>query len=189
MVRDELTSFITKAIAQLGYSDVIVDVQTPGLAVYGDYATNVAFQVQSTKSEVRSIKQNPREIAQAIVDRLNKNEKLKEIVSKIEIAGPGFINFWIAQPALIASMREQATTDTLLKLEVNKGKKVMVEFAHPNTHKTFHIGHLRNITTGEAIVRMLEALGTKIIRGNYEGDVGLHVAKCLYGIMKWSKTK
>ncbi len=63
----------------------------------------------------------------------------------------------------------------------------MVEFAHPNTHKLFHIGHLRNISTGEAMVRILEAVGNKIIRTNYEGDVGLHIAKCLYGV-KNSKT-
>lgn len=61
-------------------------------------------------------------------------------------------------------------------------KQVMVEFAHPNTHKAFHIGHLRNITTGEAMVRLLESQGHEVIRANYQGDVGMHIAKALYGL-------
>jgi arginyl-tRNA synthetase len=64
-------------------------------------------------------------------------------------------------------------------------KTIMVEFAHPNTHKAFHIGHLRNITTGECIVRLLESQGYTVIRANYQGDVGMHIAKCLYGIMNF----
>ncbi|HUV47211.1 MAG TPA: arginine--tRNA ligase, partial [Candidatus Bathyarchaeia archaeon] len=68
------------------------------------------------------------------------------------------------------------------QLGLLKGKRIMVEYAHPNTHKQFHIGHLRNITNGEAIVRILEALGAKVFRTNYQGDVGLHIAKCLWAI-------
>ena len=60
----------------------------------------------------------------------------------------------------------------------------MIEFAHPNTHKSFHIGHLRNIITGEAIARILINAGAKVIRANYQGDVGMHIAKCLYGVRK-----
>jgi len=65
---------------------------------------------------------------------------------------------------------------------VSTAKRIMVEFAHPNTHKAFHIGHLRNITTGESIVRMLEATGHEVIRVNYQGDVGMHIAKCLWAM-------
>ena len=53
----------------------------------------------------------------------------------------------------------------------------MVEFAHPNTLKLVHIGHMRNLSTGEAVVRLLEATGNKVVRSNYQGDVGLHIAK------------
>ncbi|HCM38184.1 MAG: hypothetical protein UV61_C0017G0003 [Candidatus Gottesmanbacteria bacterium GW2011_GWB1_43_11] len=68
-------------------------------------------------------------------------------------------------------------------------KKIMVEFAHPNTHKAFHIGHLRNITTGESIIRLLESQGHEVVRVNYQGDVGMHIAKCLYGILQDQKSK
>ena len=65
-----------------------------------------------------------------------------------------------------------------------KGKKIMFEFAHPNTHKAFHIGHLRNITTGETLSRLHEAGGAEIIRANYQGDIGLHIAKAIWGIKR-----
>lgn len=61
-------------------------------------------------------------------------------------------------------------------------KKIMVEFAHPNTHKAFHIGHLRNITTGESLIRLFESQGHDVIRANYQGDVGMHIAKALYAL-------
>lgn len=68
-------------------------------------------------------------------------------------------------------------------------KTIMVEFAHPNTHKAFHIGHLRNITTGETIVRLLESQGNRVIRANYQGDVGMHIAKALYALLEVSPFK
>lgn len=68
-------------------------------------------------------------------------------------------------------------------------KTYMVEFAHPNTHKAFHIGHLRNITTGESIVRLLESQGHKVMRANYQGDVGMHIAKALYALLNVSPFK
>jgi arginyl-tRNA synthetase len=68
-------------------------------------------------------------------------------------------------------------------------RTVMVEFAHPNTHKAFHIGHLRNITTGESVVRLLESQGAHVVRANYQGDVGMHIAKALYALLNVSPYK
>ena len=70
--------------------------------------------------------------------------------------------------------------------ETTSQKTYMVEFAHPNTHKAFHIGHLRNITTGECAVRLLESQGNRVIRANYQGDVGMHIAKALYALLNVS---
>ena len=71
---------------------------------------------------------------------------------------------------------------SFVPFHLGKNKKIMVEFAHPNTHKLFHIGHLRNISIGESLVRILETTGNNIVRSNYQGDVGLHIAKCLWFI-------
>lgn len=75
-------------------------------------------------------------------------------------------------------------TEVASRASRGDSKTVMVEFAHPNTHKAFHIGHLRNITTGETIVRLLESQGYRVIRANYQGDVGMHIAKTLYALLE-----
>lgn len=105
-----------------------------------------------------------------------------ELVGAVEQIGD-FINFSLSQQAMwnevkgILEVKEEYGKNDLFS-----GRKTIVEFAHPNTHKLFHIGHLRNITTGQAISRILENAGNTVIRVNYQGDVGLHIAKCLYGI-------
>ncbi len=65
----------------------------------------------------------------------------------------------------------------------NEGKKVMVEFCHANTHKELHIGHVRNLCIGEAVARILEFRGNRVLRANYQGDIGPHVAKCIWGYL------
>lgn len=121
-----------------------------------------------------------------------------QAIDRIEVAPPGFINIFLTEASLITQIErllksvETARTpqEFLGRWAAGSGHsrrmRVMVEFAHPNTHKAFHIGHLRNITTGESIVRLLESQGHTVIRANYQGDVGLHIAKCLYGMVRIS---
>ncbi|OGK18544.1 arginine--tRNA ligase [Candidatus Roizmanbacteria bacterium RIFCSPHIGHO2_02_FULL_40_13b] len=107
-----------------------------------------------------------------------------ELFGRIEKTGE-FINFSVSQSVLWKEIETILENKELYGQNDNlKGKKIIVEFAHPNTHKLFHIGHLRNISLGESLSRLLSASGAKIIRANYQGDVGLHIAKCLYGILK-----
>jgi arginyl-tRNA synthetase len=63
----------------------------------------------------------------------------------------------------------------------SRGEKVMVEYSQPNTHKAFHVGHLRNVCLGDALVRLYRAAGYEVVAANYLGDVGTHIAKCLWG--------
>ncbi len=141
---------------------------------FGDYSSNVALSHKP-----------PREFADKLVVKLKADKKLGELVDKIEIAGPGFINFWLRKDVLVDNLiqieeeKEKYGTSDLFK-----GQRIMFEFAHPNTHKAFHIGHLRNITTGETLSRIFEANGAEVVRANYQGDVGLHIAKALWGINK-----
>ncbi|MBI4779322.1 arginine--tRNA ligase [Candidatus Falkowbacteria bacterium] len=113
---------------------------------------------------------------------------LNDVVVAIKAIGP-FLNFTFNK----AKLGQEVIEEILKQKEKyglnqnGKNKRIMVEFAHPNTHKAFHIGHLRNILTGEAIARILTANGYKIIRANYQGDVGLHIAKCLWGISRLKK--
>jgi arginyl-tRNA synthetase len=114
-----------------------------------------------------------------------KHIEKKGIIRDVKVIKPGFINLWIDPAAFVTAAEDLANGKfTVEPAHLGPEKKVMVEFAHPNTHKLFHIGHLRNIATGESVVRLLEAAGNKVIRSNYQGDVGLHIAKTLYSIRK-----
>ncbi|OGM75442.1 arginine--tRNA ligase [Candidatus Woesebacteria bacterium RIFCSPLOWO2_12_FULL_39_9] len=169
--------------------------ETPENEEFGDYSSNIALQlfaeIKNEKSKVKITNQNlkdsksPRNLAQKLTEELKKDKGLSEIVEQIEVAGPGFINFRLAGTVLVSMLKEVIErADKFGESEILKGSKIVVEFAHPNTHKQFHIGHLRNICTGEAICRILAANGTKVVRVNYQGDVGLHIAKAIYGIQK-----
>ncbi len=142
---------------------------------FGDYATNVALQLS------KSLKKPPGIIAQELATAI----PIDETIEKVEVAGPGFINIYISKNYAIANLTQLAkNTITTLPFHFGLHKKAILEFAHPNTLKLFHIGHLRNITTGESLSRILEASGNTIIRANYQGDVGMHISKTLWKIKK-----
>lgn len=170
-LKQQIIAQITEALNENGI-DVIPTIDYPADAKHGDYSTNVAFMAS------KKVGKNPMLVAEDIVATLGKKNSKSKFFNQIEIAKPGFINFWLSQESLMDSVKH---VDTQLKTSLT-GKKIMVEFAHPNTHKAFHIGHLRNITTGESIVRLLEAIGVKVIRANYQGDVGMHIAKAMFGL-------
>ncbi len=107
-----------------------------------------------------------------------------QAIDRVEVALPGFINIFLTEASLSSNLIELLKQKEVVK--TGSAKRVMVEYAHPNTHKAFHIGHLRNITTGESIIRLLESQGNEVIRANYQGDVGMHIAKALYALLKLS---
>ena len=175
MLKDQIHTILTSALKDLHLPSDNLIISPPNNESFGDYATNIALQL--AKSE----KKNPMELAQLILDAI----KPSGVIEKGEVMKPGFINIYVGKNKLIENLSQIAEN----KIEIpthhlGNQKKVIVEYAHPNTHKLFHIGHLRNITTGETIARLLEATGNKVIRANYQGDVGLHIAKTLWAIPK-----
>lgn len=173
MIKNKIIKNLQTTLKKLGVEGVDVDLQPPANLDFGDYSTSIALKL------TKVLKKNPLEIAEMIKKELSKSE----LVDQIDIIKPGFINFRISKKYLIKKAISIYKNEFgFPEYFLGKNKKVMVEFAHPNTHKLFHIGHFRNISTGESIVRILEAVGNKVIRANYQGDVGLHIAKCLYGI-------
>jgi arginyl-tRNA synthetase len=174
MIKEEIQKILQQAAKQAGvHTEVTLDIPTQ--KEYGDYATSVALK------SVKELKKAPFLIAEDIVKHIEK----KGIIRDVKVIKPGFINLWIDPAAFVTAAEDLANGKfTVEPAHLGPEKKVMVEFAHPNTHKLFHIGHLRNIATGESVVRLLEAAGNKVIRSNYQGDVGLHIAKTLYSIRK-----
>ncbi len=122
---------------------------------------------------------NPAEIAAELAKKIEP----KGLISRVEAVGP-YINFYINSSKFAEELFKglDQTTEKYGKSDKNAGKKLMFEFAHPNTHKAFHIGHLRGVITGESIIRILENSGYQVVRTNYQGDVGMHIAKCFYGL-------
>lgn len=151
-------------------------VEHPADLAMGDYSTNVAMAL------AKNLKTNPKELAEKIVNELNKN-KIQD-VGKIAIAGPGFINFYLSPEFFANSISEIITDEKFGKNNSKAGQVIMVEYTDPNPFKPFHIGHLMSNSIGEAISRLVEYSGAETIRANYQGDVGLHVAKAIYGLQK-----
>ena len=163
-------------------SDSDVQLSIPTERTHGDFMTNVAYQLAG------KLHRNPKEIANEIVAELEKSTELKKYVEKIEVAGGGFINFRLKK-LLIIDLVNDVFEGIDEKLDVLKGKRIMFEYGHPNPFKMIHIGHLRNFVLGESLIRTLEYLGAEVIRTNYQGDVGMHVAKSVWGMKEKMKNE
>lgn len=172
MIRDVLKKELLGALKKQGIEADDIELTRPADAKNGDYSTNLALKASHES------KQSPVEFAKEMADSL----KDQPYIEKLEVAGPGFINFFI-KPEIVASEVE----NILKKKKIDLGqppKKFTVEFTDPNPFKEFHIGHLFSNIIGESISRLLEATGATVKRANYQGDVGMHVAKTIWGIPK-----
>lgn len=175
MIKDKITKAVQKAS---GEKDVHLEV--PELEEHGDYATNVALV--SAKKE----KKNPLDLAEEIIKKLRGNKNLAKVVSKIEVAGPGFVNFWLSKEHLLENLKDvQKEKEKYGYGTVEKDQKVIVEYSSPNIAKPFTIGHLRSTIIGDAIANILEATGWKVLRDNHLGDWGTQFGKQIYAIKAW----
>jgi len=171
---------ITDALNELGLPLVSFTISHPENLSFGDYACNVAMVL------AKEVGKSPKEIAQLLQEKLADQI---EYVEKIEVAGPGFLNFYLVRDFFVSE------TERILKAENHwgsndslVGKKYIVEYTDPNPFKEFHVGHLFTNTVGESIARLCMMQGADTKRVNYQGDIGLHVAHALYGMQKLGLT-
>jgi len=177
-------------LGEMGISGIDPEVTLVADLKFGDFSSNVAMV------SAKQISSNPRELAEKIVSKFQGDEQVNDIFDKIEVAGPGFVNFSLNKKYLSKVVQDIVQKDSSfgsLKQEnppatpetaSRGGQKVMVEFGDPNPFKEIHIGHLRNFCIGESFCRLLESQGNSVVRANYQGDVGLHVAKAIWGLLK-----
>ncbi len=129
---------------------------------------------------------NPAEIATELSAKIGESSLIEKAVPQ----GP-YVNFWFKNDALTG----QVLSEILSKKgeygqsDFGKGRSVLVEYAQPNTHKEFHVGHIRNAVLGQSIVNMLQGVGYKVIAASYIGDIGAHVAKALWGYKEFQGEK
>ncbi|OGE25593.1 arginine--tRNA ligase [Candidatus Daviesbacteria bacterium RIFCSPHIGHO2_02_FULL_39_12] len=175
MVKQQLLEDIKKAVEELDYPTTDIVLSIPKNPQFGDYTMNLALQLAKVK--LTGDKQSPREIADEIVTRVKNLESSKKYLARVEVAGAGFINFFIKDEQLLKNTNN---LDSLPKSKTSK--KILVEYGHVNPLKEIHIGHLRTFILGESLSRILEALDNQVFRANYQGDIGLHIAKAIWGI-------
>jgi arginyl-tRNA synthetase len=174
-IEQKIKKLVTKALSSKDFSfneeEVVIDI--PADIANGHYSTNIAMRLAS------QLKRNPLEIAQEVVDALEADPA----IAKVEVAKPGFINFFLSNRYLLTQISKIASNNgDYLNLDTKIGKKVVIEYTDANPFKEFHIGHLYTNSVGESFARLQEAIGAQVKRANYQGDIGLHVAKTFWGL-------
>lgn len=163
-MKEEIEAAIKTACKKVFDIDTEVELTRPD-EQFGDYATNVAMRL------TKQLGKNPRDVAEALAEELKNNT----IIATVSVAGPGFLNIRLTDKTLMRNLHVDAE-------QVLEGKRIILEYSCPNAFKELHTGHLYQTVVGDALGRIFEASGAQVFRANFGGDVGLHVAKCLYGI-------
>lgn len=141
---------------------------------FGDYQSNAAMLAAA------AMKKNPRELAATLVATL----KLKDLCAKVEVAGPGFINFHLL-PSRVAAQLSDMTEDPRHGIApVAKPRRIVVDFSSPNTAKAMHVGHIRSTFLGDVLTRVARAVGHEVITDNHVGDWGTQFGMIIHGYKK-----
>ena len=175
---EEIRECLKTEIAKLFDVEILPEVTVAPEGQGADYATNVAMRLSGMlKAKGEGV--SPREIAETIA----KEVEASELGFSVEVAGPGFLNFIARDEYWKTKLAEmEADFEKNISCDEYSGKTVICEFSDPNPFKVLHVGHLYTSIVGDAISRLIEFAGGKVIRANFGGDVGLHVAKTLYAL-------
>lgn len=164
-LKSYLNDLISSAMAEVTQSEACnANVITSSKPEFGDYQAN------GVMAEAKHRRTNPRELATQVVAALNSKES--PIIDKLEVAGPGFINVFLSDKALIERANQALSEPQQLIPATTNPQKVAVDYSSPNLAKEMHVGHLRGTIIGDAIVRVLERLGHTVVRQNHVGDWG-----------------
>lgn len=164
---EQIQKLVSVAASKVAQEDINIELTRPE-PEFGDFACNVAMQL------TKKLGRNPREIADAIAAELKNNPE----IAQVSVAGPGFLNLRVSDEVLEA-MIHSAPSDTYA------GQKVVIETNNPNPFKAMHIGHAFNAILAESVANLLEFGGAEVHRVSYHGDVGSHVGKSMYAILRY----
>lgn len=168
-MNNHFIELIQQALHQLRVEGVLPESPQPPVklertrdASHGDFATNIALMLAKPAG------MPPRALAEKLVAALPASEQ----VAKVDIAGPGFINFFQSDDVLTQALEAMRDTPKLGTKAPAQTQTVVVDYSSPNLAKEMHVGHLRSTIIGDAVARTLEFLGHKVIRQNHVGDWG-----------------
>ena len=167
-LRHQLKELLRQGVAAIAPEGAAgqIELDRPKQPEHGDFATNVALQ------HAKALKKSPRDVAQALIAALPESD----LVQKIEIAGPGFINIFVtpsARQAVVTSILAEG--ERFGRSESRRGERVMVEFVSANPTGPLHVGHGRQAALGDALARLLEWQGAAVTREFYYNDAGQQI--------------
>ncbi|MES2088022.1 MAG: arginine--tRNA ligase [Patescibacteria group bacterium] len=177
MIEEKIKKLIQESLKKIGIESAEVVLEHPAEITNGDFSTNIALAL------AKSLKMKPRELAGKILVELEKSKPRD--FERLEIAGPGFINFYLAKTFFtenVATVLKEG--GNFGKNSTRKGEKIIVEYTNTNLFKELHIGHMMSNNIGESLSRIWEFQAAEVKRDTYQGDVGLHVAKAIFGMQK-----
>jgi len=127
----------------------------------------------------KKLKKSPNDIAKEIAEKISKKGFDRVVASG------GYVNFFFDKKELAEKVIKEINKKGEDYGKIMGKGKIMVEFSQPNTHKAFHVGHIRGTSLGESIARIAEFCGNKVVRANYSGDTGMHIAKWIWCYRKY----
>lgn len=183
-MRDEIEKLTKEAIALLQKEKVFpkfetseIKVEHPKEKIHGDYSTNVAMEIG------KKARKKPMEIAEQLKSQISKLKT--DLFEKIEVAEPGFINFFLTREHLVGELNRICKEKQKYgSAKIGKGKTVIIDYSSPNIAKPFGIGHLRSTIIGQALYNIYKFLGWRCIGDNHLGDWGTQFGKLIYQIRK-----
>lgn len=217
-MKSQIAGLLSSVLVDLGIHDILPEVSISDHLDHGDYSTNVAMKaakilknppaggamevaLQVKEAISCQLSAVSRKGSHHNIDQKHQNDSgvspaldILQDIERVEVAAPGFINFFITQARLISNLKRVlnlgrsygtvSLTGSQQSAISFQPKRIVVEFTDPNPFKEFHIGHLYSNAVGESLSRLFQYAGNTVRRVNYQGDVGLHVAKSVWGMKK-----
>jgi arginyl-tRNA synthetase len=207
-MKNEIQQIFQDVLTSLGVTDVTPEISWSEDSKHGEYTTNIAMRLASR------LKKPPMDIALQVVESISRqlsavslkegyqnsvqhNQKdtgeskkinILQAIDHVEAVAPGFINVFLSEATISTRLVEVLTYGNSAVEGLKSKEKIMVEYTDPNPLKELHIGHLYSNAVGESIARLFEATGRSVKRADYFGDVGMHVAKTLWGLERKFET-
>lgn len=179
MLKQKIASLVRRSISQKSFEPEIF---IPENEKFGHYSTNAALKLAKLKGE------NPLRIAERLSASINGSAP-KGFFEKIEIAPPGFINFWISKDAIDAELQQIVKAkERYGSSTIGKGKTIVIDYSAPNIAKPMNVGHLRSTLIGQSLVNIFRLQGYKVIGDNHLGDWGTQFGALIAAYKKWGKT-
>lgn len=186
-IESELKNYIIQAVKRSFDLEIeSAHVEHPEKLIHGDFSTNISLILAPR------LQQSPIDIAKKLAYEMNENPLITKINGQeiktfkfVEVAVPGFINF-VFNPDWLVNVLKEITLGgkDYGSSDFWQGSRIIIEYTDPNPFKIFHAGHLMTNAIGESLARIFEFCGAEVKRANYQGDVGIHVANSIWGLIK-----